>query len=48
MQAAAMAKRSEEDAKSHKLPGKENPKNAFTLFDSPLNWEEEFTIVENL
>lgn len=48
MQAAAMAKRSEEDAKSHKLPGKENPKNAFTLFDSPLNWEEEFTIVESL
>lgn len=47
IQAAKMAERAEKQAKRY--PNMANPtKNAFSLFDTPLQWDEEFAIVRSL
>lgn len=46
LKAAKEAEKAEKLAKDHIVNGVE--KNAFTLFDCPLNWDIEFPLVENL
>ncbi len=47
MQGARLAEVAEKKAKGHRLPDG-SAKNAICLFDKPLNWEQEFTIVREL
>lgn len=49
--AALLAEEAEKTAKNHQFKGKngaKREKNAFTLLDTPLDWNAEFPIVENL
>ncbi|MEM6319667.1 MAG: hypothetical protein AAF960_18485 [Bacteroidota bacterium] len=46
VKAANSAKKAEDAAKEHSYG--DVPKNAFTLFDHPLNWDYEFPVVESL